>query len=163
MIISRFVIIALYIGLLSACASTPRFETANIDSSLTPARASTQSTTGQRVLWGGTIISSTNLENSTLVEVLGYPLDRKQQPKLRSTPTGRFMVSQDGYLETMDLHNGKRITVAGTITETRPGKVGQADYNYPVVNAEDMHLWSNETHEYDKPKVHFGIGVNIGL
>ena len=63
--------------LLGACASGPTFDTSQVDRTLTPAvvTAEPQHAKGTQVLWGGIIRKTTNLANSTLIEMQAYPLD----------------------------------------------------------------------------------------
>lgn len=129
--------------LLSACASSPAFNTTGVDRSLTPREAASrgQSATGKSVQWGGVILSTTNLKDSTQVETLAYPLDADARPQTDSTPLGRFIFEQSGYLEPASYAEGRQITVVGTLTGTRAGQVGESDYNYPVITARQLHLW----------------------
>lgn len=63
--------------LLAACASGPGISTDGVNETATPGRASVEIDTlrGDNVLWGGRIVNSTDLEDSTRLEVLAYPLD----------------------------------------------------------------------------------------
>jgi outer membrane lipoprotein len=129
--------------LLSACASTPAFNAGGVDRSLTPRNVATspQLATGKRVQWGGVILSTTNLKDSTQVEVLAYPLDADARPQSDSNPLGRFILERAGYLEPATYAEGRRITAVGTVTGTRAGQVGDSDYNYPVITARQLYLW----------------------
>ena len=131
--------------LLGACASAPPvFNTAGVDRSLTPqgVAASPQPATGAVVQWGGVIQSITNLKDSSQVEVLAYPLDHNAQPQGTGNPLGRFIVEQAGYLEPATYAQGRLLTAVGTVTGVRAGKVGETDYNFPLVKARQLHLWS---------------------
>jgi outer membrane lipoprotein len=129
--------------LLSACAGTPAFDASGVDRSLTPRDVATtpQRATGKRVQWGGMILSTTNREDSTQVEVLAYPLDTDARPQSDANPLGRFLLERAGYLEPATYAEGRRITAVGTVTGTRTAKVGDSDYAYPVINARQLYLW----------------------
>jgi outer membrane lipoprotein len=117
---------------------------------------------GREVAWGGTIVNATNLTDSTQFEVVAYPLDHNNRPQSDAGPLGRFLIVHPGYLETADYAPGRLVTVAGTVTGTRSGKVGEAQYVYPVVAANRMHLWVPETQRHhQEPRIHFGIGIGI--
>src|ERR671926_144044 len=105
---------------LAACASGPGISTEGVNETVTPRQAvvEIEHLRGEEVLWGGMIVSSTNLENSTRLEVLAYPLDSSQRPDTSANPTGRFLALKQGYLETVDYSPGKRVTVKGTLTKT---------------------------------------------
>jgi len=150
--------------LLSACASGPTFETAGVDRALTPrgAAAEPQAAMGQTVLWGGVILATTNLSDSTQIEVLAYPLDSDERPLRDSDPLGRFILLKGGYLEPANYAEGRLISVTGTITGTRAGQVGESAYAYPVINAGQVYLWSKDSAR-DRTRVIFGVGVGVGL
>ena len=153
--------------LLAACAGTqPRFPTEGINTEVTPHAALRQAdaAVGQQVLWGGVIVTSSNLADSTQIEVLAYPLDSDQRPNTDRTPSGRFLAVKPGYLETADFAAGRLITVQGTLQQSATGKVGEADYTYPVVRIADTQLWKRETASTldSRPRVNFGVGVMIG-
>ena len=148
--------------LLAACASAPKFETAGVDTALTPRQAVTlgEAAVGRRVQWGGAVVAVDNLENRTRLEVLAYPLDSRGRAQRDGAPYGRFLLVRDGYLEPVDYAPGRLVTAVGTITGIEEGQVGAAPYRYPVLEAEQLHLWPQEQ-EYRRsnPQVHFGIGV----
>lgn len=148
--------------ILVGCATTPTFNTEGVDLNLSPRRAVVESEAlrGKAVLWGGVIIHSTNLKESTQLELLAYPLDSNQRPMSEEQALGRFLAIRSGYLETTDFAQGRHITIKGTLGETRTGRVGESEYVYPVVNVSQLHLWPKEG-EYVEPRVRFGIGVMI--
>lgn len=148
--------------LVSACAR-PVFEAPEGATALTPAGAveDLPRAEGRRVIWGGRVVGSRNLQESTELVVLGVTLSRSQRPQARGEPMGRFIVRYPGYLETVEYAPGRLVTVDGRVTglETRP--VGEARYQYPLVRAEAVHLWP-ET-EDDGSGFQFGVGIGIGI
>ena len=152
-----FILILLVI--LTACATGPRYDTARYDQRLTPqqSKADIENTKDSFVLWGGVIISSTNLEDATQLEILSYPLNSSQQPDTTQTPRDRFLIIKKEYLETIDYAQGRLITVAGVLTGSRAGQVGESTYIYPVVKADHLYLWGKNSST--DTKVHFGLGV----
>lgn len=150
---------------LGACASGPSFDTSGVDKSITPrsAVAELPANTGKSVLWGGVILSTANLENATRVELLAYPLDSSQMPLRSRDPLGRFIAERHGFLEPASYAEGRMVTVTGTLVRTEAGKVGDTDYTYPVVEANELYLWSKDSEYNNNSNVHFGIGVGIGF
>src|SRR4051812_8154911 len=71
------------LGLLSGCATSPKWDVGAVDKNLTPAKAVTDmaAARGRIVQWGGVIIGAQNLKDATQVEVLAYPLDKSGRPK----------------------------------------------------------------------------------
>lgn len=152
----------LLIGLvLSACAATPRLDTQGTDKALTPDLATTtlDLSTGRRVHWGGVIISSRNQENESVVELLAYPLGDSGRPNTDSAPLGRILAIKKGYLETLDYSAGKIASFVGTLQPSRAGRVGDAEYRYPVIQVEQSALWPPNS--YSKPQFRIGIGIGI--
>jgi outer membrane lipoprotein len=159
----RHISLLVLLFLLTACASAPSFNTIDVDPLLTPQKvtANPQPATGKIVQWGGTIVSTSNLQNSTQIEVLAYPLDSDGRPKTDGTAQGRFILEQSGYLEPASYAAGRQVTVVGAVSGTRTGRVGEADYVYPLVTARQLHLWSPER-GFGGNSTIFGIGVGGG-
>jgi outer membrane lipoprotein len=155
----RYLILLL---MLAGCASTPKFDTSQVDQSLTPQAVNAEplESRGKSVLWGGTILDTRNLEDSTQIELLAYPLNSSQRPIQASKPLGRFIIRQTGYLEPATYAQGRLLTVLGSVGDSQLGKVGEASYNYPVIIAEKLQLWTPES-ESSKSTFHFGIGIGF--
>lgn len=153
-----------FLLVLSACASKP-FEVQGMLDERTPdqvvaAEAASAESDGT-VMWGGVLVGSTNLEAETQFEVLGYPLDGQQRPLRGKKPQGRFLIVVDGYVETLDYADGREVSVTGTLEGVRSGKVGEATRRFPVVRADQYHLWPLKSGS-ESPRFSFGLGVGIG-
>ncbi len=150
--------------LLSGCASGPGFPVEGVNTDLKPQQASAvpDGAQGERVLWGGRIIHAEPGRETTRIEVLGYPLQRNQKPDTSAGSEGRFVIIHDGYLEPADHAPNRLITVGGYLQQPKQGRIGEADYLYPVIVADDLHLWPEEPRVVrEEPRVRFGIGVMI--
>ena len=155
-------IIAVMVLLLNACAITPPFSQdllSGVNISLQPEQAAKEDVLDEAVMWGGVIVNATNSPDHTDFAVLFYPLDRSQRPDRGQPAKNRFIVRYPGYLETMVYAPGREITVLGKLQGVEEGKVGDAPYRFPVLKAERIHLWPVG----DDSKVHFGVGVGIGV
>ena len=152
----------LLFGLLTACASTPEFDTTQVDRSLTPQGvvAEPDVNFGRMTLWGGTILDTRNLKNSTRFEVLAYPLDSSHRPLLEQKPLRRFIISYNGYLEPATYAQGRLLTVLGTVSTGQSGKVGESTYTYAVINSKQLHLWSLDSGR-NRTSFHFGLGIGL--
>lgn len=145
--------------LLSACASGPKFPTQDVNLHLRPDQATAPGLVGQRVLWGGLIIATRNLQDHTELEVLAYPLDDRQRPDTTAQPEGRFLADRAGYLEALDYASGRLVTLTGTVGAARAGRIQDSDYTYPLINVTAIHLWPAGGAQDSDTQVHFGIGV----
>lgn len=154
-------LLLLLAALLGGCATTPPLNTRGVNPELSPqsALAQAQALQGQRVLWGGMIISASNFPHHTQLEVLGFPLDGNQQPDTARKPQTRFLIEKSGYLETVDYAQGRLVTVVGTLSGTRQGEIGQSHYTYPVVKADQLRLWPVGGNREPRTRFNFGLGV----
>lgn len=148
------------IAIITGCAVTPPFKLEGVNRTITPKEAATDfaKVKGQKVLWGGIIVNSTNTEQGTQFEILAYPLDSNYRPQTSQNTLGRFIAIADQYLETLDYAQGRLLSITGTLKETKAGKIGEAEYIYPVVAIDQQHLWQPES-QFSEPRVHFGVGV----
>lgn len=150
------------ISLLVSCASTPAFDTSQVDRSLTPQSVTAEPALnrGKTALWGGTILDTRNLKDSTQIEVLAYPLNSFHRPLQENKPLGRFIILHRGYLEPTSYAQGRLLTVLGKVSGSQSGKVGKSSYTYPVISAQQLHLWS-PLDERSRTSFHFGIGIGL--
>ena len=151
------------LALLAACASKPPVSLEGADLKLRPQQVLTDfdKVRGARVAWGGVIVATENLAEGTRIEVLAYPLrSGNARPNTESAAQGRFIILKPGYLEPVDYAPGRVVTVAGTLADIESGTVGDADYEFPVVQADELHLWKPQS---DQPSgnIHFGFGILI--
>lgn len=150
--------------LLAACATGPGFPTESVNTGLVAraASASDDGAEGERVLWGGRIIHTEPEERETRIEVLAYPLQRNQKPDVSESSQGRFLVIHRGYLEPADYSPDRLVTVTGRLQQPRTGRIGEAEYRYPVMTSDELHLWPEEPRVVrEEPRVRFGVGVMI--
>jgi outer membrane lipoprotein len=114
------------------------------------------------VYWGGSIIETTNFKDHTRVEVLAYPLDSDGRPQTDREDLGRFMIVQGGFLEPASYARDRLLTVVGEVSGKRVGAVGEASYDYPLIEARQLYLWPVETYSGSGTGMYFGIGVGSG-
>jgi outer membrane lipoprotein len=102
---------------------------------------------GRTVILGGEILQTTNLRDATRIEVLQRPLNVSESPQLTDATGGRFMALCKEYLDPAVYAQERRITVAGQVMGTYEGKVGEADYTYPLISCEETHVFPSATAE----------------
>jgi outer membrane lipoprotein len=155
----RKLYILVVISLITGCATTAVFDTTGVDKSVTPHTVvNGPGDKGTTVLWGGTILSIKNLEDSTELEVLAYPLNTYHRPIIDSTPLGRFIIVHKGYLEPTTYAEGRSITALGKVAGTREGNVGDSKYTYAVMDSEQLQLWSKDRGG-SRTNFHLGVGI----
>lgn len=151
--------------LLAACAPAPIYQTPPGAVIATPAQVSQTPERYARgnVVWGGRVVSVNNLAGDTEIEVLAFPLDSSQRPRMSGTAAGRFIAVLPGYVEPLNYPPGSPITVSGTLNGSRAGKVGQAGYVFPLVKVVQSHRWTADEMRQGHNNVHFGVGLGVGI
>jgi len=115
---------------------------------------------GNELLWGGEIVSVVNESDSTLLEILAYPLKTSGEPATGYTSIGRFLADREGFLEPHEYPAGSRVTVKGPLLGFKDGKVDEAIYRYPALDAVELTLWPAEImNQYHQPRVNVGFGI----
>lgn len=161
---TRILLPVLLLGL-AACAPAPIYKVAPGTVAATPmqvAQTPEQFSQGQ-VIWGGRVVDVRNLPDHSEIEILAYPLDSSQRPKFGAGGSGRFIALLPGYAEPMNYPNGAPITVDGQLAGSRAGKVGEADYVFPLVQAAQSHVWTADEMRSGHPNVSFGVGLGVGI
>lgn len=163
---SRSVLMALLGAALLAvagCAPAPLYKPAADTVHATPAQVARtpEDYMGKPVIWGGRVIDVRNFPDHSEIQVLAYPLDGSQRPLANDTGNGRFLIRVPGYVERLDYPAGSMVTVFGTIKGVHAGKVGEADYLFPLVDSRQLHRWTAAEMRAGHPNVSFGLGVGI--
>jgi outer membrane lipoprotein len=146
---------------LQACSSQPVIPAA--ERSITPRQAaSMEPAAHDSVLqWGGVIIETKNLRDTTEVQILAYPLDKHGRPDTGKNTLGRFIAQQPGYLEGVEYGAGREVTARGRFSGIRQGKVADSDYPFPILHSEEIKLWPQRK-STSKPRIRFGVGASSG-
>jgi len=148
-------------GGLVGCATPPLAPAPGPE--VTPREAVSVALPANEQIWGGVIVRGENLPEFTRLEVVSYPL-RNQEPQTGRMTNGRFLLEVPGFLDPVDFRTGRRITARGEVERTEAGRIGEVEYQFPVLVAEEVHLWPDEAvRGRDPGRVRFGIGIGIGL
>lgn len=150
---------------LTACAPAPIYKNTANAVAATPAQIaqSPERYAGNVVIWGGRVVNVKNFTDHSEIEMLAYPLDASQRPKANDTGSGRFIVVMPGYAEPLSYPPGALMTVSGTLNGSRSGKVGEANYVFPLVSATQSHVWTADEMRKGHNNVRFGVGLGVGI
>lgn len=150
--------------LIAACAPAPIYKTGSSSVTATPAQVASapQNFRGLEVVWGGTVVSVHNAPDHSDIEILAYPLDSSQRPRLKQPAIGRFIAVVPGFVDPLNYPAGVPVTLRGTLDGARGGMVGDANYTFPLVHSQAMHHWTPEEMRQGHPNINFGVGVGIG-
>ncbi|MFQ5901418.1 MAG: Slp family lipoprotein [Thermodesulfobacteriota bacterium] len=95
----------------------------------------------RKVLWGGKIISTENLKEGSLIEVIQVSLDFTDRPGEISSSRGRFLIQTPQFLDKEVYIKGKGLTVAGIVKGRKVKPIGELEYPYPVIEPLEIKLW----------------------
>jgi len=113
---------------------------------------------GRSVLLGGRVIGVENLKDTSLIEVLQFPLSRNMKPKTGKKSEGRFLIRNKGFIDPL-VYKGRLITVTGPLAGAITRPLNKTNYTYPVIESEEFYLWRFE----EKRGSPISIGIGFGL
>jgi outer membrane lipoprotein len=107
----------------------------------------TEALLGKRVLFGGVIVVTRNIEEGTEIELVHKNLDSAGNLEMGDYSGGRFLFFSKGYLEPEIYSSGRKLIGVGKVTGQKLGKVGDYPYRFPIIEIEELHLL-NEMEQY---------------
>ena len=104
---------------------------------------------GSTVILGGYILETSNLESETIIKVLQVPLTIGEEPGLKDSSEGRFLVYQQGFLDPEIYSKDRVITVAGEVIGSGSEVIGGNRNQYLKIKNREIFLWPEyETRGY---------------
>jgi outer membrane lipoprotein len=125
---------------LGGCATIPQPLAGNY-APVTLEAARSGSAGATQVRWGGEIVETQPREQQTCFFVLAEPLDSQARPRRSEESLGRFVACKQGFYDPEVFAKGREITVTGALAGTVQHKIGEFDYTYPRVEADNVYLW----------------------
>lgn len=95
---------------------------------------------GKRVMMGGNIVQTRNFPDKSEIEIVQKSIDSYGNLSSGDATLGRFIFRQKGYLESEVYANGRDIVGAGVVVGTLAGKIGDRDYQFPIIEPEELNL-----------------------
>jgi outer membrane lipoprotein len=126
--------------LLAGCVTTPEALRGEY-SAIEPGQAARTDSTGQRVRWGGRVVSVEPRAESTCFEIVGVRLGSDGRPLAKDQSSGRFLACRGGFYDPEIFKAGREVTLSGVIDGHEDRKVGEYDYRYPRMAADVVFLW----------------------
>jgi outer membrane lipoprotein len=96
---------------------------------------------GQMLRWGGAIAKVDNKVDSTIFEMVHYPLNSRGRPISDDDSAGRFRISFNGFMDPMVYQVGRLMTFTAKLDGSDIGLVGEYEYVFPTASVIDYHLW----------------------
>ena len=112
---------------------------------------------GEIVIFGGKILNNQASQAFSKLTVLQLRIDSRGRPKDGDQSEGRYLIQSDQFLDPAIYTKGALLTVVGRINGSEVRAIGGFDYDYPMLKAIEIKLWSENDHNY--PRFHIGIGV----
>jgi len=143
----RKIALAISVACLAGCATVPAPIAGDHFVKITPQEAVSQSATSQQVRWGGEIINVEPRADVTCFEVLSRELYSDARPSNhRDHSDGRFIACSKGFYDPEVFTKGRDLTITGSLNGTEQHKVGEFNYTFPQVAAEQVYLWPERTY-----------------
>jgi len=133
-------------NLLVGCATVPAPLAGDNFTAVTPQQAAGQNAGGQRVRWGGEIIRVEPRANATCFEILSRELYADARPNRHDHSDGRFIACKQGFYDPAVYAKGRDITVVGAVNGNEKHKVGEYDYTFAKVDADEVYMWPKRTY-----------------
>ncbi|MBA4502680.1 Slp family lipoprotein [Marinobacterium marinum] len=138
----KFAFMLLGVLILSGCAALPDDLSVPKGETLLPfAETSETEAMHQVALWGGEIVSVTNLAHGSRLEVVQFSLSGNGRPVKSDSSEGRFHIEVSDFIDPAIYAPGRQVTALGAFSRMQDGVVGQHPYTFPVLKAEQVHLW----------------------
>ncbi|MBX2886976.1 MAG: Slp family lipoprotein [Granulosicoccus sp.] len=103
------------------------------------------------IRWGGTIARLENVADQiTEVEVVSRPLRGNGRPLHNDQSEGRFIAVFERFLDPQIVTVGRDITVVGSLSGRKEGRVGDSSYVFPLVAVKEFTYWKKL-----RPQRHF--------
>lgn len=93
------------------------------------------------IVWGGRVLSVNHSTDWIDIEVLAFPLDGANRPRINEMPVGRFVASFPGDLQPPQLNQGQLLSLAGELQGFRQGQIEDVVYQFPAVMTTRIHIW----------------------
>ena len=158
----RWLVLAVWLGVgLTGCVTPAPFVASEFDSpAVWQIAENPEGHMNREVLWGGMILEITHRARYTELEMLGFPLDAKQQPQPERADEGRYILIVGGFLDPADFAVGRFLTFPGRICGARRGELRNEPYVWPMLDTLQPHLWPKDFREEGK-HYSFGLGVRL--
>ena len=160
-LLSFFIILPLF---LTACGPKviPKEMEERIDKQVTfgDVRRDPGAFKGKRILVGGEIIDTRNLQGKTEIEILQKPLGPDREPLPVDASEGRFLLIHPAFLDPSVFRSGRRVTAVGVVEGSRSQRIGETEMIYPVLENEHIYLWPLGSGQSREPS--FGISLGFG-
>ena len=102
---------------------------------------------GKHVMLGGRIANVKNSADGAQLEIVQFDLTWSGYPEDTFLSYGRFLATNDSFMDPMVYRRGMLITLVGEIKGKKTVRLENIDYTYPVLTMREWHVW-RESDQY---------------
>jgi len=136
--------------LLSSCATTPEALKGEF-SNISPAQAKADHRMNVNVRWAGYIVQTLNKKDKTCFEIVQTQTNKNMRPqKIIAKNSSRFLACKEGFLEP-HAFDKRMVTITGNLVAYTQQKIGEYDYEYPVVKTDVIYIWRKQPPRINNP------------
>lgn len=95
----------------------------------------------QRLLIGGVVMTIENSDESSILEIMEWRLNRWGEPLYLDDAGRRFLAKTTEPLDPVTYEPGTLVTLSGTVLGRESKLSGEHEYDYPVFDIAEIHLW----------------------
>ena len=107
------------------------------------------------IRWAGALLSVENTKTQSKLTIVSFPINDSGRPIVSAHSGGRFIAVVDEFLEPLVYRQHREITVVGRFDRIETGKVGEYNYDFPVVSVEEFYLWPERAQRVDYPQPYY--------
>ncbi len=113
-------------------------------------RANPDAYKGRLYILGGLIVETKFAAEGSQLEVLSVPVDSSGYLEEQERSDGRFLAvypKDKALLDPLVYKKGREVVLAGAFREIRKGKIDEMEYDYPVFEIRQIHLFEEHLYE----------------
>lgn len=141
---ASYVVTSIFVLFLAGCSShiPKQISTAPTnDLQLYDVQNQIEKHSNKEVRWGGELVSVENSNQSTLIEIVQYPLNHYGKPLINKDSQGRFVAETNEFIDPVVYKKGTLLTFSGTLKGSVIRKVDEKDLTMPVMQINNMYRW----------------------
>lgn len=140
----RTLLISLSLLAITACSNVPKnIQSAPLgDTQVNDVLLNQDVNEGKMVRWGGEIIAVENSNDSSMIQVVQFPLNHYGKPNPTKPSSGRFLARTDAFIDPAVHKEGDLITFSGMASnEIATRKIDEKDLPMPIMDFTDSYKW----------------------
>ncbi|NVO21724.1 MAG: Slp family lipoprotein [Bacteroidetes bacterium] len=113
----------------------------NTDAAFKSVKQTPEKYVGKNIMLGGRIVNIKNSSEGAQIEIVQFDLNSRSYPEERFISYGRFLATDNNYMDPLIFKSGMLLTLVGEIKGQKTMRLDEMDYVYPVVAVKEWYLW----------------------